>query len=821
MKKIQFIGLLFILLLLAACGGSGESQTDVSLDEEVAEEPTMETESETAVTEPSQVSEPDENLRQCVDSYDPAVDYFPNKVEALYAQSWEVTYANNYKVVKTLTSVASTHAGTDAEVKPQVYILVQCGTPAPALEGEFEEATVIEIPIATAVDGDDALFESFEFLGVADGLLGSGGSGLTEVEQPYLPTVYERQQSGEMVALGYETNLEVLTALEPDIYIKSSGEEEVLAEVADTLNIPVVIYNPYQEGPLGAAEKLKFLSLFYNQEEVANAHLEPAIAHYLELSALAQAQETTPKVLIGFIRNGVWNTRQNERYEMLLVRDAGGQRVLDLPGNGFATVDLEVAVEAGIESDFWFNLAWLPQEETIEEFIDASPELAAFEAVQQGHAFHRFGSRGIDYSYNATINPDVVLADILSILHPTLLPDHEITYLQPILPENNRATIDAPTANLSGCAEAYDSTIDYFPDKVEAQYTSQWSVTYHNHYKVITANSTYGDPDAVPVEERYVLVQCGTPVPEELATVEDALVIEVPVQRLIDGAGGVLGAVELLDLSDPLVALVAFGGFLPTGIEYLPNINAKYAADELAVLEDSSGGWEATLDFEPDLLIDYDSRETIEEARSLGVPYVFYNPFDEGPLGSAEQLKFLALFFNEEAKANEQFASIAEEYIRLRDLTQAQPEKPSVLLGHIDGQGAFNTRLYNRFESILIEDAGGVRVLDESLIDFGGFSSSAPLEVALEEGAAADYWFSLAYLPSEETAADFIATDPLNEEFEALRAGNMFHRFGRDEDYFQTPAIKVNELLADLVSILHPELLPDHEVVHLERIAGE
>lgn len=79
----------------------------------------------------------------------------------------------------------------------------------------------------------------------------------------------------------------------------------------------------------------------------------------------------------------------------------------------------------------------------------------------------------------------------------------------------------------------------------------------------------------------------------------------------------------------------------------------------------------------------------------------------------------------------------------------------------------------------------------------------------------------MAYWPTEETATDFIATGPINGEFQELPAGNMFHRFGRDEDYFRTPAIRVDELLADMVNILHPDLRPDHQVIHLERVPGE
>lgn len=399
---------------------------------------------------------------------------------------------------------------------------------------------------------------------------------------------------------------------------------------------------------------------------------------------------------------------------------------------------------------------------------------------------------------------------------------------QPVMPAapasstaDQTAAADAPAIQVNNpqdCITDFDAEQDYFPDKVEALYTEQWSVTYHNHYKVITIDSTYDNPATEPVVERYVLVQCGTPTPEELAAAADTLVIEVPVRRMIEAGGGVLGAIDLLDLLDPLVA---WRDQYTTGMEHLPKINAKYTAGALGDIGEYGASWEATLNFEPDLLIAYDDRATIEDAHSLGVPYVFFSPFSEGPLGSAEQLKFVALFFNDEAKANDRFGPIEEEYLRLRDLAQAQPEKPTVLLGNLNGQGAFSTRPYNRLESLLIEDAGGVRLLDEALFDYSGFFPSVSVEVALEQGAHADYWFSMAYLPTEQTAAEFIASDPINGEFQALRAGNMFHRFGRDEDYFRTAAIQVDELLADMVSILHPDLLPDHELIHLERVPGE
>ena len=88
-----------LLVGLVACG-PGESEItpqDSSMQEEEAR---------------VGASTGSETLQRCVDTHDPGVDYFPDKVEALHAQAWDVLYEDNYKIVTTYTSVASQHAGT-------------------------------------------------------------------------------------------------------------------------------------------------------------------------------------------------------------------------------------------------------------------------------------------------------------------------------------------------------------------------------------------------------------------------------------------------------------------------------------------------------------------------------------------------------------------------------------------------------------------------------------------------------------------------------------------------------------------------------------
>ena len=81
---------------------------------------------------------PDENPGRCVEIYDPAVDYFPDKVEPRFAERFAVDYHEHYKLV-TVTLPGG---------KAFRYLLVLCGTPRPA---GYDDAVALEIPVRTFV----------------------------------------------------------------------------------------------------------------------------------------------------------------------------------------------------------------------------------------------------------------------------------------------------------------------------------------------------------------------------------------------------------------------------------------------------------------------------------------------------------------------------------------------------------------------------------------------------------------------------------------------------------------------------------------------
>ena len=86
--------------------------------------------------------------------------------------------------------------------------------------------------------------------------------------------------------------------------------------------------------------------------------------------------------------------------------------------------------EAG-EADFWINPGtW----NSLANGTAEDQRFAEFFAFESGNVFNNnarvSAGGGVDYFESGATNPHLVLADLLSIFHPDLLPDHELYYYQ-------------------------------------------------------------------------------------------------------------------------------------------------------------------------------------------------------------------------------------------------------------------------------------------------------------------------------------------------------------------------------------------------------
>ncbi len=154
---------------------------------------------------------------------------------------------------------------------------------------------------------------------------------------------------------------------------------------------------------------------------------------------------------------------------------------------------------------------------------------------------------------------------------------------------------ETPSHNLTdGCIDAFDPTVDYFPEKLTIDYSEGWTIEYFNHYKVITVLNPWRNAEET---FQYVLVQCGAPAPEGY---DNAQIIETPINSIITMSTTQLPHLLKLERLDALIGHDDFA-YVNT-----PEVRALIDAGKL--IEVGGGAdvnVELVLDANPDLVMTY------------------------------------------------------------------------------------------------------------------------------------------------------------------------------------------------------------------------
>jgi iron complex transport system substrate-binding protein len=354
--------------------------------------------------------------RGCVDRFDAAVDYFPDKAVLEDARTFTVEYRKSYKVV-TLHQPA---VGSP----PEKYVLVQCGTPVPALRGDLAGAQAVRIPVSSFFAFSSthlALLVDLDRLDVLTGFANFGF--VTE------PAVLERIKTGkvaEFAKLELMIDAERVVRAKPGL-LMGAGSAGAMS-VIRAAGVPVVANSEWLEPtPLARAEWLKYMAVFLNEEATAQSLFAPMKSRYRALSARARSQPeaSRPSVMTGFSTRGRFTIAGGRSYVAALIADAGGRYVWsDDPAPGGASVDLEAQIQRAAGADIWINGGgW----KNLAAMTNDEPRYAAFKAHRSGQVWtyeRRLTPSGAnDYWSRSVSHPDMLLADLIKIFHPSLLGD--------------------------------------------------------------------------------------------------------------------------------------------------------------------------------------------------------------------------------------------------------------------------------------------------------------------------------------------------------------------------------------------------------------
>ena len=357
----------------------------------------------------------------CITTFDPAADYYPVKSQIDYATNFTVEYDKSYQV---LTVIQPTQGGS-----PESYVLVKCGAPTPDLTGDLAGATMVSTPVTSLYSGSTTHLPNLVALDQLDILTGVASKSLISekevLDRVAEPGVVEYAAAGSVDA-------EAVVAGKPDVVI-TAGTDDPAYAVISAAGVPVLADAEWLENdPLGRAEWIKYFAALTGTEAQAAEAFDAVEQSYTALADKVASADPV-QVVPGQPYQGTWYVPGGQSFNSRLIADAGGTTAwAGDPSTGSVSTDLEsVLAKAGKAPAWLASTTWTTKAEALAE----EPRFAEFAAFQSGNMWNAAkdvtAEGGNNYYELGVARPDLVLGDLVAILHPDLMPGHDFAfYLQ-------------------------------------------------------------------------------------------------------------------------------------------------------------------------------------------------------------------------------------------------------------------------------------------------------------------------------------------------------------------------------------------------------
>jgi iron complex transport system substrate-binding protein len=315
------------------------------------------------------------------------------------------------------------------------YQLVPRGRRAAPIDAK---TVVIEVPVRRVIALSTTYVTAFTRLGVQDRLIGLAGVKLLNT-----PELVEQAHNGHLVEVGdgnpsmeLNLDLELIRSLAPDLviasYLGNTGAK--LREAG----LNVVENSEWLEStPLGRAEWIKFIAAFLERDAEAERWFTGLEQRYEAMAARTRQVIDRPSVLCGIDYRGTWHIPGGQSYVARFIADAGGDYLWkDEKSTGSRPLKMEAVLERAQHAKLWLvNVISLRSRK---EIADMDPRYALFDAFNAGRLYNTDArvspGGGNDYWENGVANPDLVLADLIAIIHPELSQGHTLRWYR-TLPE--------------------------------------------------------------------------------------------------------------------------------------------------------------------------------------------------------------------------------------------------------------------------------------------------------------------------------------------------------------------------------------------------
>jgi iron complex transport system substrate-binding protein len=336
-----------------------------------------------------------------------------------YAKGFDIAYRDGYKVI----TVKNIWPGSEKEFR---YALIKKGH---LLEMPESYDEIITIPINEIVVTSTTHIPSLEMLEVDTTLVG-----FPSLDYISSQKTRKRINQGFIKELGKneDLNTESLLDLNPDVIVGFAidNHDKTLKTIKKT-GIPLVYNGDWTESsPLAKAEWIKFFAAFYDKDTLANRLFSNIENEYLNAKKIAFNAKSKPTVLSGAMYKDIWYLPQGKSWAAQFIADANGDYLWkETKGTGSHSLSLESVLEKAEHAEIWIgpsyytNLVQLKKAHAVYQYFDSFKNKKVYSFT------NKVGETGgLIYFELAPNRPDIVLKDIIKILHPELLPNHKFYF---------------------------------------------------------------------------------------------------------------------------------------------------------------------------------------------------------------------------------------------------------------------------------------------------------------------------------------------------------------------------------------------------------
>ncbi len=235
------------------------------------------------------------------------------------------------------------------------------------------------------------------------------------------------------IALNGIINEEITLQINPDVIFTYITQNDITLNHKKLINekIPfVTLVDHLENHPLGRAEWIKFIACFFEKDHLADSLFNVTESNYKSLKLFANKSKNKPKVLTEHKINDAWYVPGGKSFMSALLADANATYYWEQDTHtGSLPLSFEEVYSKASDADYWLNILFC---KTKTDLIKMDARYSSFKAFKENKLYNndnKVNSSGAnDYWKTGLTQPDLIINDLISILHPELLIDFKTNF---------------------------------------------------------------------------------------------------------------------------------------------------------------------------------------------------------------------------------------------------------------------------------------------------------------------------------------------------------------------------------------------------------